>query len=208
MQYVIDLQIEPYLHVLESLQREITRPDRILASVGESLLNATQDRHARNVAPDGTPWAPLARSTLYRAVDARQHQVTSVGNTRRGAASNVAKAQKIMQAKASRLLYQYGDLLRFAYQVEGGQLRVGTNDVKAVWHHFGTGSHGPKGMPYAIRPRGKRALAFGGGVYKRVMHPGVPARPLVGFPAGDQVIVESIVADHLAAAAQAAAQKK
>jgi phage gpG-like protein len=208
MQYVIDLQIGPYAHVLGALRREIAQPDRILASVGESLLNANQDRHARNVAPDGTPWAPLARTTLYRAVEARQSQVTSAGNTKRGAASNVAKAQKIMANKASRILYQYGDLLRFAYQVEGGQLRVGTNDAKAAWHHLGTGTHGPKGTPYAIRPRGKRALAFGGGVYKRVMHPGVPARPLVGFPTGDQTIVESIVAEHLAAAAQAAAQKK
>ena len=114
-----------------------------------------------------------------------------------------------MQNKASRLLYQYGDLLRFSGpQVDGGVLRIGTNDPKAVWHHFGTGSHGPKGAPYQIRPRSKRALAFGGGVYKRVMHPGVPARPLVGFPAGDQAVVERIVAEHLAAAAQAAALKK
>lgn len=204
MHYTIDLQIAPYTGVLEALRRAASQPERILASVGESLLNANQDRHARAVAPDGTPWAPLARSTLYRAVENQQHRVTAIGNKRRGAASDPAKAQKIMGNKAARILYQYGDLLRFSYQVSGGQLRVGTNDAKAAWHHFGTGTHGPAGQPYTIRPRAKKALAFGGGVYRRVMHPGVPARPLIGFPASDQSITARIVTEHLAAAAASA----
>lgn len=207
MHYVIDLQIEPYANLLAALRRAVNKPDRILASVGESLLNANQDRHTQGVAPDGTPWAPLARSTLYRAVDARQHQVTSIGNKRRGAASNLAKAGKIMENKAARILYQYGDLLRFAYQVQGDQLRVGTNDAKAAWHHYGTGTHGPGGQPYTIRPRAKKALAFGGGVYSSVSHPGVPARPLIGFPDSDQSIAARIVAEHLATAATANAKK-
>jgi hypothetical protein len=140
MHYSIDLQISPYSRVLEALRQVVSRPENILTSVGESLLNANQERHTRGVAPDGTPWAPLARSTLYRAVENQQHRVTSAGNKRRGATSDFAKAQKIMGNKAARILYQYGDLLRFAYQVSNGQLRVGTNDKKgrvaSLWHRL------------------------------------------------------------------------
>lgn len=204
MQYIVDLQIQPYLHVLQALRQAASQPDLILANVGESLLTANRDRHSKGLAPDGTPWTPLARSTLYRAVDARQQQVTSAGNKRRGAASNVAKAQQIMATKAAHILYQNGDLLRFASQVQGGQLRIGTNDIKAPWHHYGTGTHGPKGQAYTIAPKAKKALAFGGGVYRKVTHPGVPARPLVGFPDSDRSITERIVAEHLATAAAAA----
>lgn len=201
MHYVIDLQIDPYANVLKSLRQSIASPGVILASVGESLLNANQDRHLKNQDPDGQPWAPLAKSTLYRAVDAKQQRVTSIGNKKRGASSNIAAGQKIMANKAARILYQYGDLLRFSYQVTGGELRVGTNDNKAAWHHFGTGTHGEGKGPYTIRPKNRKALAFGGGVFSQVTHPGVPARRLVGFPAGDQSIAARIVAEHLATAA-------
>jgi phage gpG-like protein len=201
MQYVTDLQIEPYANVLKSLRRTIAHPDLVLSSVGESLLNANQDRHAKGLDPDGNPWAPLAKSTLYRAVEARQRRVTGVANKKRGASSNIAAGQKIMANKAARILYQYGDLLRFTYDATGGVLRVGTNDGKAVWHHFGTGTHGEGKGPYTIRPKNRKALAFGGGVFSRVTHPGVPARRLVGFPAGDQSIAARIVAEHLATAA-------
>lgn len=201
MHYVIDLQIEPYANALKSLRQSIASPGLILSSVGESLLNANQDRHAKSLDPDGNPWAPLARSTLYRAVEAKQQRVTSIGNKKRGASSNIAAGQKIMAKKAARILYQYGDLLRFSYQVTGGELSVGTNDHKAAWHHFGTGTHGEGKGPYTIRPKNRKALAFGGGVFSRVTHPGVPARRLVGFPAGDQSIAARIVAEHLATAA-------
>lgn len=202
MHYVLDLQVEPYANALKAMRQAIDRPDRILASVGESLLNANQDRHAKNVAPDGTPWAPLAKSTLYKAVEAKQLQVTSIGNKRRGASSSIAAGQKIMANKAKRILYQYGDLLRFQYQLEGSSLLVGTADGKAAWHHFGTGKYGEGKGPYTIRPKTKKALAFGGGLFSKVTHPGVPARPLIGFPDSDQSIASRIVAEHLATAAQ------
>ncbi|MDR2838924.1 MAG: phage virion morphogenesis protein [Azonexus sp.] len=73
-----------------------------------------------------------------------------------------------------RILYEHGDLLRFQYQVEGNTVRIGTNDWKGIFHHFGT--------------------------RRTVRHPGLPARPLAGFPASDQQIVADLVADHLTAA--------
>ena len=92
-------------------------------------------------------------------------------------------------------LNRTGDLLNsFHYQVTGNALVLGFDSAfeakKAVWHHFGTD-------PYTIRPKHKAVLAFAGIVAKRVNHPGLPARPLVGFPVSDQKLVADITADHL-----------
>lgn len=54
--------------------------------------------------------------------------------------------------------------------------QVGTNVVYAAIHQFGG-----RTRPHVIRPRNKKALAFGGGVFRQVNHPGseIPARPFL-----------------------------
>ena len=56
------------------------------------------------------------------------------------------------------------------------EVRVGTQDPKAEWHHRGT-------RPYAIDPVRRKFLVFQtvqGPVFARhVDHPGLPARPLL-----------------------------
>ncbi len=94
--------------------------------------------------------------------------------------------------RKSRMLYEHGDLLRFHYQVVGEELKVGTNDWKAVFHHFGT-------KPYTITAKKAKALKFGGMLRKRVHHPGLTARLLVGFPDSDQRLVADVTDDHLTA---------
>ncbi|MBB2776191.1 UNVERIFIED_ORG: phage gpG-like protein [Comamonas terrigena] len=90
-----------------------------------------------------------------------------------------------------RMLHQHGDLLgSFSYQVQGDQLKLGFSDHKAKWHHYGTG-------PYVITAVKARALAFNGMYRKRVRHPGLPARRLVGFPDADKQLVADVVDDHL-----------
>jgi len=98
----------------------------------------------------------------------------------------------LQSKRKPKMLYDHGDLLRFQYQVEGETLRIGTADWKAVFHHFGT-------KPYTITPKKAKALKFGGMFRKRVNHPGLPARPLVGFPSSDQQLVSDVIEDHLTA---------
>lgn len=98
----------------------------------------------------------------------------------------------LQSKRKPQMLRDHGDLLRFHYQVEGDSLRLGTNDWKAVFHHFGT-------KPYTITPKKAKALKFGGMYRKRVNHPGLPARPLVGFPVTDQQLVTDVIEDHLTA---------
>ena len=95
------------------------------------------------------------------------------------------------KAKKRRMLYQHGDLLgSFSYQVQGSELKLGFSDQKAKWHHYGT-------SPYVISAVKARALSFNGMFRKRVKHPGLPSRKLVGFPESDRRLVADVVDDHL-----------
>lgn len=98
----------------------------------------------------------------------------------------------LQSKRKQKMLYDHGDLLRFHYQVGGDILRIGTNDWKAAFHHVGT-------KPYTITANKAKALKFGGMYRKRVNHPGLPARQLVGFPASDQQLVGDVIEDHLTA---------
>lgn len=98
----------------------------------------------------------------------------------------------LKEKRNPRMLFVHGDLLRFHYQVSGDSLSIGTNDWKAAFHHFGT-------RPYTITPVKAKALKFGGMLRKRVKHPGLPARQLVGFPDSDERLVVEVLNDHLTA---------
>jgi phage virion morphogenesis protein len=75
--------------------------------------------------------------------------------------------------------------------------RVGTNVRYAAIHQFGG-----RTPPHLIRPRDKKALAFGGRVVKRANHPGskIPPRRFLAYDEGDAERMEASVSDYLAAA--------
>lgn len=85
-------------------------------------------------------------------------------------------------------------LQSFNYQVAGDTLRLGfdgaTESMRAAWHNSGTN-------PYTISPKKAKALKFGGMFRKRVNHPGLPKRQLVGFPASDRQLVADVATDYL-----------
>lgn len=191
MHFTFNLQTDHLQRTLAALRHEIATPQEILGSIGEALLRVNNDRHEKGQAPDGTPWKPLSAGTI--AGEAWKKQGDSF---RESKSTSVAAGRA---AASRRILYQNGDLLRFQYQVAGDTLHLGTNDKKAAWHHEGTGTYGPKGKPYVIKPVNKKALAFAGFVVKRVNHPGIPARPLVGYPESDEKLVKDVTTDHLTA---------
>lgn len=86
-------------------------------------------------------------------------------------------------------------LQNFHYQVSNDNLRLGFDSgdgFKAKFHQDGS-------RPHVISAKKGKALKFGGMFRKRVNHPGLPARRLVGFPASDQQLVADVAADHLTA---------
>lgn len=165
MQITIQFQDQHLKKVLQIVRKEIATPQQMLSSVGQSLLNVNRNRHNAGLAPDGTPWKPLAASTLQ-------------------------------EKRKGGILRKTGEMLdSFNYQVSGDTLTLGFDGARnaqlAIWHHDGTD-------PYVIKPKNKRALKFGNSIIrKRVNHPGLPARPLVGFPTSDEVLVTHVIEDHL-----------
>ncbi len=90
-------------------------------------------------------------------------------------------------------LYEEGDMLRgLVTSATSSSLVFGLSDWKAPLHHFGA-------RPYTIQPKNKKALAWPGGPgpRRRVNHPGLPARPLVGISAADRREVVEIIAEYL-----------
>lgn len=85
-------------------------------------------------------------------------------------------------------------LQSFNYQVGGETLTLGfdgtTESMRAAWHHSGTD-------PYTISPKKAKALKFGGMYRKRVNHPGLPKRELVGLPASDRQLMAEVAGDYL-----------
>lgn len=84
-------------------------------------------------------------------------------------------------------------LANFHYQVSADMLRLGFDagdGFKAKFHQDGSRAH-------VITAKKTKALKFGGMYRKRVNHPGLPVRRLVGFPLSDQQLVADVAADHL-----------
>lgn len=50
---------------------------------------------AKGLDPYGKPWAPLATSTLYRAIEAKEQSITRIGNKKRGASSTSRHAANL-----------------------------------------------------------------------------------------------------------------
>lgn len=148
--------------VLNQLEQKLSDITPALQDIGEYLMIAHEQRFVDQVAPDGTPWAPLSPSY-----------------------------QRNKTKNKNRILFLDGRLAKnFRYQVSDNELNFGTNVPYAAHHHFGT-------KPYTIKPKTKKALAFGGVVVKKVNHPGLPARPLIGVSEADNEEILQLLSEHL-----------
>lgn len=194
MDFEIDLNFADLTGAIDSLSVAIgERRPILLAAIGETLFNRNTQRHAQGLAPDGTPWKPLAQSTLGTNIWNRQAKEFREGNKRRGAVHSLLAARKTIGNR--RPLWDTGEMLtnHFHPQVIGDALHLGFDFDRAIWHHAGT-------KPYQITPKKAKALSFGGVTVKRVNHPGLPPRPLIGFPEDDQHAVAEELEDYLTTA--------
>lgn len=80
------------------------------------------------------------------------------------------------------------------YYATPNRVMVGSNLPYARIHQ-----EGGRTSPHVIRPKRKKALAFGGVVRKKVNHPGseIPARPYLGVSVEDMEEVRETMADFL-----------
>ncbi|MEW6670219.1 MAG: phage virion morphogenesis protein [Thermodesulfobacteriota bacterium] len=67
MEIKIELKDEAVKKALSDLGGKVKDPSPVMKAIGEYMLRSTEDRfRSQGPAPDGTPWAPLSRSTLRR----------------------------------------------------------------------------------------------------------------------------------------------
>jgi phage virion morphogenesis protein len=97
------------------------------------------------------------------------------------------------QKKNPKILTERGHLRgSIRDQVQGNTLRVGTNRIYGAVHQLG-------GKAHEIKPKNKKALAWPGARHpvRKVMHPGVPARPFLGIGLEDKKDILEVLDDYL-----------
>ena len=81
-------------------------------------------------------------------------------------------------------------------------VKVATKHPMAAIHQYGTGTFGPKKARYWIGPVNKKALSFIASDGSRVSsrghwHPGIPARPFIGWQVSDITKIQKLLLNHL-----------
>jgi phage virion morphogenesis protein len=109
---------KPLLNLLNQYIKKGQSLEPALVDIGEYLIESHQERFKLEVAPDGSPWEPLAPRTIAKK-----------GNDR------ILQDQGTMR-----------DLL--TYQISGDQLSFGTNLIYAATHQFGREADGISPRPF------------------------------------------------------------
>jgi len=135
----------------------------LMRDIGETLTESTQRRFRDGVGPDDIPWVPLANGR-------GRSPLVDTGRMR------------------DEIFPSSGD----------DWVEISATAKQARWHQFGT-------APYVILAKPGKALSFPGlpprtnksgktlpGAVKKVNHPGLPARPFIGFSAEDRREVEAL----------------
>lgn len=162
---------------LDELRARLNNVDADLGSamveISEALLQSTQERAAKEVAPDGTPWTPLAESTKLQ----KARQSLSINKILHGESGNL-----------------FGTLFPFAGALEAGVSTGPGSSQYAAAHQFGSQFGGS--LPRAPRlPAGSRGkLGAITSVSKRRQ---IPARPYLGISRDDQAEVIDILRFYL-----------
>ncbi len=116
----IDIDDREVLAVLDQLLARLDDPTPALRDIGEALLNSHHRRFEEQVAPDGTPWAPL--SPAYQAKKKKNKDKILV-----------------LDGYLSGLL---------TYQVSSDGLELGTNRIYGATHQFGAPQRNIPARPF------------------------------------------------------------
>lgn len=109
----------------------------VFGEIGERLLESTTQRFKQEEAPDGTPWAPLKKSTINRKL---LKGVRKGNNGKRSSTikSGRWKPQVFRNFGNLRILHESGNLQdTIAYQSDKQSVEVGSNRIYAATHQFG-----------------------------------------------------------------------
>jgi phage gpG-like protein len=166
----VELDDRRIMAALRSLERAGGNMQLAFAGIGEYLLLSHRERWDKEQAPDGTPWEPLADSTLRRKMlkgvrrgkGQKRKSLTTGKGTKAGAINALARSKILVERSDLR------DLL--LYQASGDGLLFGTDRIYGATHQYGDEERN------------------------------IPAREFLGLSEADQVEVIAIIDSHLEAA--------
>lgn len=164
----IELEDAEVLKAIDTLQKAGGRLEPVWRDIGEYLLISTRERFDREQAPDGTPWEPLAESTLQRKMLKGVQRGKGKKRKRLTTRKGTLKTGAISAALNSKILVESGnlrDLMR--YQIGQDGLKFGSDRIYAATHQFGDEKRD------------------------------IPARPFLGLSEEDRQEILDILADHL-----------
>lgn len=176
----IELPYRPVVAALRQLLDNLQERRELMGELAGIMTRSTQ----LNFAEGGRPgrWADLHPGTK----EARRKQGTWPGQilVRSGAGGLASSIQA---------------------DWDDNQAVAGTNKAYAAIHQFGGTTR-----PHVIKPRDKRALAFGGVIVRQVNHPGsrIPARPFLALTDGDLDDMLEVTEDFIREQSQRAAQRR
>lgn len=150
-----------------------------LLDIAEYLHQSTDNRFRQQIAPDGSPWAPLAPSTIARK-----------------GSSKILRQSGDLQ-----------DTIR--HQVSGNALEFGTDRPYGAIHQFGgrvehaarsqqvyfSAKNGTVGNRFVRRNKSNFAQWITRGAHSAEM----PARPYLGLSSEDDAEILAIISDYLSA---------
>lgn len=134
----VEIKDHEVREALKGLERAGGDLEPAFRDIGEYLLLSHRDRYDKEQAPDGTPWEPLADSTLRRKMlkgvrrgkGAKNKSLTKKrGGTKVGAIRALAGSKILVESSNLR------DLLR--YQTTSSSLQLGTDRIYGATQHFG-----------------------------------------------------------------------
>lgn len=165
------------LDALRGLQAATGDLAPVLKHIGEMLVGSTKRRFRGGSAPDGTPWAPNAESTLLGYLGRFRGSYTMSGRlSAKGAGRVMGKRPLIGETRSLSTT--------IGYVVSGATLEVGSPMEYAGTQQFGAerGAYG--------RDRHGRPIPWGD----------IPARPWLGLSDADRAEVLEILREHMASA--------
>ncbi|PLX49125.1 MAG: phage virion morphogenesis protein [Desulfobulbaceae bacterium] len=133
---------------LTSLEKAGGNMHLAFQDIGEYLLISHRERFDNEQAPDGTPWEPLADSTLRRKMLKGVRR--GKGKKRKSlTTSRGTKAGAIKALAGSKILVERGDLRDLLrYQAGGDSLEFGTDRIYGATQHFGDDDRNIPARPY------------------------------------------------------------
>jgi phage gpG-like protein len=175
--YDVTIDLDQLNGTIADLRAVLNEPKGLLRNVSVTLAKLNQDRQGAGLDPEGVPWLPLKNPNL---------PVNRKGGPLYNTPEMLTTGFVPPQPDGDKYIFGFGS----AY---GG--------FKAIFHQAGSRAHD-------IAPKNKKALGFGNFtngpngkkwefVRKKVHHPGLPARPLLGFPEGDRDAAEDAAASFL-----------